>query len=65
METENLVQSMQEQIELSDVNISLQKNDFIKTVNENFSRCGRIVVQTSQSDMPLKRQKIKQAKLLL
>ncbi|XP_063400051.1 E3 ubiquitin-protein ligase TRIM71-like [Mytilus trossulus] len=61
METESQVQSMQENNELSHVNISLQKDDLIKTLNENISRFGRIVVQTSQSEMSLKRQKIEQA----
>ncbi|XP_052067023.1 transcription intermediary factor 1-beta-like [Mytilus californianus] len=59
-DTESLIQSIQNSNELSDVIISFQTNDLMKSL-ENISKFGKIVVQTSQSDISLVRQKIKQA----
>ncbi|VDI24760.1 Hypothetical predicted protein [Mytilus galloprovincialis] len=55
------MQSMQDNSELSDVIISLKTDCLIKGVNKEIRRFGEIVVQTSESDMSLVRQKIQQA----
>ncbi|CAC5369977.1 unnamed protein product [Mytilus coruscus] len=60
MDTDSLIQSMQDNNELSDVIISLQTNDLMKSLG-NIRKFGEIVVQTSQSDISLVRHKIQQA----
>ncbi|CAG2193831.1 unnamed protein product [Mytilus edulis] len=59
MESESLIQSIQNNNDLSDVIISFQTNDMMKSL-ENISKFWKIVVQTSQSDISLVRQKNKQ-----
>ncbi|CAC5359190.1 unnamed protein product [Mytilus coruscus] len=61
MGTDSLVQSMQDNNELLDVNISLQTENSVKSVNRNILRFGDIVVNTSQGNMSIVRQKVKHA----
>ncbi|XP_063400050.1 E3 ubiquitin/ISG15 ligase TRIM25-like [Mytilus trossulus] len=61
MDTDSLMKYMQDNSELSDVIISLQTDNLVKGVNENISRYGEIVVHTSQNDLSIVRQKMKQA----
>ncbi|XP_071121195.1 tripartite motif-containing protein 66-like [Mytilus edulis] len=59
MESESLIQSIQNNDDLSDVIISFETNDIMKSL-ENISQFWKIVVQTKQSDISLVRQKNKQ-----
>ncbi|CAG2210608.1 unnamed protein product [Mytilus edulis] len=52
MESESLIKSIQNNNELSDVIISFQTNDMMKSL-ENISNFWKIVVQTSQSNISL------------
>ncbi|CAC5363595.1 unnamed protein product [Mytilus coruscus] len=61
MNTDSLVQSMQENGDLSDVIISLQAEDLVKSINVNNITFGEIIVQRSSCDMSLVRHKHKQA----
>ncbi|XP_071121194.1 protein lin-41-like [Mytilus edulis] len=63
MNTDIFVQSMQDNNELLDVNISLKANNSVEGMNISILRFGNIVVNTSQGDMSIVRQKVKQAQV--
>ncbi|CAC5420362.1 unnamed protein product [Mytilus coruscus] len=62
MDTNSFIQSMHHKNELSDVNISLKMNDFVKIVKKNIIKTGEIVVQTGKIYTALKKRKYKDAK---
>ncbi|XP_052067030.1 uncharacterized protein LOC127706436 [Mytilus californianus] len=62
IDTNNFIQSMHDNNELSDVNISLQMDDFVKIVKQNIIKTGEIVVQTSPVYTALMKQEFKEAK---
>ncbi|CAG2193827.1 unnamed protein product [Mytilus edulis] len=62
MNTNSFIQSMHDNNELSDVNISLRMNDFVKNVKENIIKIWEIVVKTVPIYTALKKREYKEEK---